>query len=80
MTLLRHRMSRNEPPEARFMVVHPLDDHPEAKAATTSLGPMPMTRTVWWALITLRAYVIIMMLLVVSQFLTLAGLIGHYAP
>ena len=80
MALLGYRTWQDEPSEERFIVVHPLDDRPETKAATSSLGPSPMTRTVWWALITLRAYLVIMMLLVLYQFLTLAGLMGHHAP
>jgi len=79
MGLLRHRIWRDEPRDEPFIVVHPLDDGPEARAETRGLGPMPMTRTVQWSLITLRAYLIVMMLLVLYQFLNLAGLLPHHA-
>ena len=57
-----------------FLVVHPLDDIPEEKVDTDSLGPMPMTRSVRLSLMSLRAYLILMMLLVFYHVLALAGL------
>jgi hypothetical protein len=59
-----------------FLVVHPLDDIPERKVDTGSLGPMPMTRSVKLSLLSLRAYLILMMLLVLYHVLGMAGLVA----
>jgi hypothetical protein len=63
--------------ENHFVVVHPLDDVPEEKVSVESLGPMPMTRSVRLSLMSLRGYLILMMLLVLYHVLTLAGLFGR---
>jgi hypothetical protein len=63
----------------RFVVVHPLDDVPEAKVDTGNLGPMEMTASVRVSLLTLRAYLVLMMLLVLYHVLYLAGLFHHHA-
>ncbi|HTT66236.1 MAG TPA: hypothetical protein VMG35_30505 [Bryobacteraceae bacterium] len=55
-----------------FIVVHPLDDVFEAKVDTEALGPMPMTRSVRYSLMSLRAYLILMILLVVYHVVMLA--------
>jgi hypothetical protein len=60
--------------EAVFLVVHPLDDIPEEKLHTKHLGPMRMTGAVKWSLLALRAYLLLMMGLVLYHVLTLAGL------
>jgi hypothetical protein len=60
----------------RYVVVHPLDDLPEAKVDTEALGPMPMTPSVKWSLISLRAYLLCMIALVFYRVLGLAGLFG----
>jgi len=60
-----------------FVVVHPLDDVPEAKVDTESLGPMPMTTSVRLSLYSLRAYLILMFLLVVYHVLDLSGLFAR---
>ena len=57
-----------------FLVIHPLDDIPEQKIDTESLGPMAMTRSVRFSLLSLRAYLVVMMLLLVYHFLGMAGL------
>jgi hypothetical protein len=57
-----------------FVVIHPLDDVPETKVDTESLGPMPMTTSVRVSLLSLRGYLILMMLLVFYRVLALAGL------
>ena len=62
-----------------FVVVHPLDDEPEEKVDTDKLGPMPMTLSVRLSLLSLRGYLIIMMMLVLYHVLDLAGLFGHRA-
>ena len=56
-----------------YVVVHPLDDTPEEKVNTDILGPMPMTATVRWALISLRGYLILMLMLVLLRVLQLAS-------
>jgi hypothetical protein len=63
----------------RFVVIHPLDDVPEEKVDTDSLGPMAMTASVRISLVSLRAYLVLMMLLVFYHVLVLAGLFGHHA-
>jgi hypothetical protein len=62
-----------------FVVVHPLDDVREEKVDTGNLGPMAMTASVRISLLSLRAYLVLMMLLVLYHVLDLAGLFGHRA-
>jgi hypothetical protein len=61
-----------------FVVIHPLDDVPEKKVDTENLGPMPMTRAVRISLLSLRAYLGLMMLLVLYHVLDLAGLFARH--
>ena len=61
----------------QFVVIHPLDDLPEEKVDTEALGPMPMTMSVRISLLSLRAYLVLMMLLVFYRVLAMAGLFGH---
>jgi hypothetical protein len=56
----------------QFLVIHPLDDVPEPKVDTLALGRMPMTRSVRLSLVSLRAYLILMVLLVVYHVVMLA--------
>jgi len=58
----------------QFVVIHPLDDLPEQKADIEGLGPMPMTTSVRVSLMSLRAYLVVMMLMVLYHVLGLAGL------
>jgi len=58
----------------RFVVIHPLDDRPEQKVDMEQLGPMPLTTTVRLSLMSLRAYLVGMMVLVLYHVLALAGL------
>jgi hypothetical protein len=69
----------SEVPEDHFMVVHPLDDVRETKIDTSTLGTMPITASVKVSLITLRGYLILMMLLVLYHVLDLAGVFGQHA-
>ena len=64
-------------PENCFVVVHPLDDRPEEKVDTSSLGPMPMTTSVKLSLMALRGYLVVMMLLVLYHVMDLAGAFKH---
>ncbi|HTP34860.1 MAG TPA: hypothetical protein VMJ75_21935 [Candidatus Acidoferrales bacterium] len=58
--------------DTRFVVIHPLDDAPEEKVDIGALGPMPMTTSVRISLLSLRAYLVLMMLLVLYHVLDLA--------
>jgi hypothetical protein len=60
-----------------FFVVHPLDDAPEAKVNTTSLGPMRMTASVKLSLMALRGYLLLMTILLLYHVLDLGGLFKH---
>ena len=60
-----------------FVVIHPLDDVPETKVDMENLGPMSMTASVRVSLLTLRAYLVLMIVLVFYHVLDLAGLFGH---
>ena len=62
-----------------FVVIHPLDDVREEKVDTENLGPMAMTASVRISLLSLRAYLVLMMLMVFYHVLDLAGLFGHHA-
>ena len=61
-----------------FVVVHPLDDRPEEKVDTGNLGPMRMTPSVRISLLSLRAYLVLMMVLVFYHVLDLAGLFARH--
>ena len=58
-------------------MVHPLDDVPEDKGGYRGAGPHADDRSVRLSLLSLRAYLILMVLLVVYHVLDLAGLFGH---
>ena len=64
--------TRLETRKDHFVVVHPLDDVLETKVDTEALGPMAMTRSVRFSLLSLRAYLILMVLLVVYHVVMLA--------
>ena len=64
--------------ENRFVVIHPLDDVPEEKVDIENLGPMPMTMSVRLSLISLRAYLVLMILLVMYHAMDLAGVFGRH--
>ena len=65
-------MEKTTKNQSHFLVVHPLDDVPEAKVDMAALGPMPMTRSVRLSLMSLRAYLVLMVLLVVYHVVMLA--------
>jgi hypothetical protein len=65
---------RNEKGTKSFLVVHPLDDAPEVKVSTTSLGPMRMTASVKLSLMALRGYLLLMTILLLYHVLDLRGL------
>lgn len=74
---LDQAVDRGEEKLDTFVVVHPLDDLPEEKLDTTNLGPMPMTRAVKYSLFALRAYLVLMMALVLYHALDLAGVFSR---
>lgn len=75
--VLEQRVDRNEEATRAFIVVHPLDDVAEEKLDTTHIRPMPMTRAVKYSLFALRAYLVLMMLLVFYHVLDLAGVFSR---
>ena len=62
--------------EREYLVIHPLDDVLEQKIETERLGAMRMTTLVRVSLLTLRGYLVLMMLLVLYHALDLAGAFG----
>jgi hypothetical protein len=54
--------------ERNFRVIHPLYDDPEVKCDVERLGRIHMTPTVKFALFALRAYLVVMLLLVLYHF------------
>lgn len=69
------RAKVNEIAENHYLVIHPLDDVAEDKVDTTTLGPMKMTPSVRLALMALRGYLILMMLMVIYHIMDLAGVV-----
>ena len=63
----------------RWVVIHPLDDAPEAKVDTAALGPMKMTRSVKLSLLSLQAYLVLMLLLVTYRVCCQAGFFGLHS-
>ncbi|CCW34323.1 hypothetical protein CTKA_00667 [Chthonomonas calidirosea] len=63
-----------------YYVVHPLEDEPEEKCDPEKAGPMPMSRSVKFSLITLRAYLIIMGLLLLYRLIVQMHLFGSHGP
>jgi hypothetical protein len=70
-------MDLEELKKDHFVVVHPLDDVPEEKVDTASLGAMPMTLSVRLSLVSLRGYLILMFGLVVYHVIRMAGALVH---
>jgi hypothetical protein len=68
----------NEIPQNHFAVVRPLDDAPEAKVDTASLGTMPITTGVKLSLMALRGYLVLMMLLVLYHVMASAGAFAQH--
>ena len=58
-----------------FRVIHPLDDVAEQKCSTQGLGKIRMTRAVRISLGVLRAYLIVMVLMLGYHVLDLAGVL-----
>ena len=58
-----------------FRVIHPLDDVAEQKCSTEGLGKIKMTRAVRISLGVLRAYLILMTLMLGYHVLDLSGLL-----
>jgi hypothetical protein len=58
-----------------FRVIHPLDDVPEQKCSTAGLDKIRMTRTGRISLSVLRAYLVVMALMLGYHVLDLAGVL-----
>lgn len=61
-----------------FKVIHPLHDKPEKKLQTKGLGPIEMTAGVKISLLVLRAYLILMTLMLIYHVADLAGIFGSH--
>lgn len=72
MATTARMMEMEEAKKNHFVVIHPLDDLPEQKVDTESLGPMALTRSARLSLLSLRGYLILMLLLVVYHVVGLA--------
>jgi len=57
----------------RFIAIHPLNDAPEQKCSSEGLGRIAMTRPVRISLGVLRAYLIVMTLMLGYHVVELAG-------
>lgn len=79
MTLKTDTQRRNAAERHPHLVVHPLFDGPEEKVDTVNTPPMQLTWTVKASLLTMRAYLIVMALMLTYHFLDLAGVLGHHA-
>ena len=66
---------RVTPDVTGFRVIHPLDDVAEQKCSTQGLGKIRMTRVVRASLGVLRAYLILMTLMLSYHVLDLSGLL-----
>lgn len=78
-TMLINKLEASEMAnDNRWVVIHPLDDAPEEKVDTSALGPMTMTTSVRISLLSLRAYLIVMLLLVFYRVFCQAGFFGWH--
>jgi hypothetical protein len=75
--VLEQAVDYHEEATRKSFVVHPLDDVAEEKLDTTHLGAMPLTRAVKYSLFALRAYLILMVVLVFYHVLDLAGVFSR---
>jgi hypothetical protein len=69
---MAHTMNIHADEIETFRVVHPLYDAPEEKCDVDGRGPMEMTPGVKLALMSLRAYLVVMVLMVVYHFVSIA--------
>jgi hypothetical protein len=58
--------------EKKFVVIHPLFDDPEEKVSTENLSPISMTPSVRLSFMSLRAYLLLMIGMLVYHFFVLA--------
>ena len=58
-----------------YIIVHPIFDEPEEKVDVDAAGPMKMTKSVKISLITLRTYLIIMMILSLYRVLVMSNIL-----
>jgi hypothetical protein len=74
---MKQTVDYREEATRKYFVIHPLDDIAEEKLDTTHLGAIPMTRGVKYSLFALRAYLVLMMVLVFYHVLDLAGVFSR---
>lgn len=67
-------------PDGAFLVIHPLDDVQEVKRDPEAVGPMAMTPIVKWSLLSLRAYLLLMMGLVFYHVADMSGVFHSLKP
>ncbi len=75
MATIMNSIEIRESQDEMFELVHPLDDAPEIKGS--AVGPMAMATGVKFSLFVMRAYLIVMILLVFYSVLHQAGAFGH---
>jgi hypothetical protein len=75
--VMEQAVDYHEEATRKVFVVHPLDDVAEEKLDTIRLGAMPMTRAVKYSLFALRAYLVLMVVLVFYHVLDLAGVFSR---
>jgi hypothetical protein len=61
-------------------VVHPLDDVQEQKCSADGLGPIRMSKSVRASLVTLRVYLLFILVLAIYRMIGLMGVFGHHTP
>ena len=71
-------MKLEETKKNHLVVIHPLDDLPERKVDLEELGPMPMTRSVRLSLVSLRGYLVVMLVLVIYHLIGMATGWAHH--
>jgi hypothetical protein len=60
-------------PDNHYVVIHPIHDKLEEKVDVSKMGPMKMTPGVRLALMSLRAYLVVMVGMVAYRFMDMAG-------
>jgi len=65
-------------PKNQYVVIHPIYDQREEKVDVASMGPMKMTPGVRLALMSLRAYLIVMVGMLAYRFADMAGVLDSF--
>lgn len=78
MTLKTNTWELEQAQRHPHLVVHPLFDGREEKLGTDDLPPMQLNRSVKISLLALRAYLVVMAMMLTYHFLDLAGILGRH--